>query len=64
MSDAIYLKLGSRDKSVSWYDAPIDKVDDQVRDLLEKYSNIPPEQVVPRCIEAVSPFIKSMELRC
>ncbi len=46
--------IGSRDKSVGWYDAPITTVEEPVRDLLETYSHVPPGEVVSRCVEMVS----------
>lgn len=46
--------IGSKDRSVAWYDVPITTVDEPVRDLLENYSQIPSDEVIPRIIETVS----------
>lgn len=46
-----YLQIGSKDRSVGWYDPPITSIPKPVRDLLENYSHVPPEEVIPRIIE-------------
>jgi len=48
--------IGSRDRSVGWYDPPITSVNQPVRELLEKYSLVPPDEVIPRIIKTVTPF--------
>jgi hypothetical protein len=48
------LQVGSRDRSVGWYDPPLTSVEEPV--LLEKYSGTPPDEVLPRIIETVSTF--------
>ena len=48
------LRMGSRDKRVGWYTATLDNVSDVQRDLLENYSKIPAERVIPHILEIVS----------
>lgn len=48
------LRMGSRDKRVGWYTPTLDNVPDAQRDLLERYSKIPPDRVIPRILEVVS----------
>ena len=48
------LRMGSRDKRVGWYTATLDNVSDVQRDLLESYSKIPAERVIPHILEIVS----------
>ncbi|KIN08783.1 hypothetical protein OIDMADRAFT_153369 [Oidiodendron maius Zn] len=43
--------MGSRDKRVGWYTATLDNVSDVQRDLLEHYSKIPAERVIPHILE-------------
>lgn len=43
----------NNDKSVPWYIPSITSVPDDVRDLLEKYSHIAPEEVVPHVVRMV-----------
>lgn len=45
--------LGSREKTVPFYDPPITSVTDGERQLLEGYSHIAPEEVIPKIIDAV-----------
>jgi len=45
--------IGTRAKTVGWYDAPITSVVEPVRDLLEVYAKFPPGEVVPRTVEMV-----------
>ena len=47
------LPIGSKDKSVGWYDPPITAVSPAVRDLLEGYAGIPADEVIPRILEVV-----------
>lgn len=51
------LPIGSKDKSVGWYDPPITEVSPAVRDLLEVYAGIPAEEVIPRILEVVRSFL-------
>lgn len=46
--------IGSKDRSVGWYDPPITTVEGPIRDLLENYSHIPADDVVSRITETVS----------
>ncbi|OIW26034.1 hypothetical protein CONLIGDRAFT_708928 [Coniochaeta ligniaria NRRL 30616] len=46
--------IGSKDRTVGWYDPPLTSIDGPIRDLLENYSHIPANEVVPRIIETVS----------
>ncbi|KAK1751008.1 hypothetical protein QBC47DRAFT_392072 [Echria macrotheca] len=45
------LRIGSKDRSVGWYDPPLTSVEEPVQDLLQSYSGIPPNEVLPRVIE-------------
>jgi len=48
---------GTRDKSAGWYQPTLDSITEAQRDLLENYSHIPPEKVIPHILEIVSrPF--------
>ncbi|KAH8897531.1 hypothetical protein GQ53DRAFT_791942 [Thozetella sp. PMI_491] len=51
MSTTGLTAIGTRDKSVGWYDDPITSVEEPVRDLLETYSHVPADQVVSRCVQ-------------
>lgn len=48
--------IGSRSRDVGWYDKPITSVDESVRELLEKYSNYAPNEVVSSVIEMVGKY--------
>lgn len=52
--DSPELEIGSRDKSVGWYTPTLDSITDEQQDLLENYSKIAPERVVPQLSEIVS----------
>lgn len=51
------LRMGSRDKRVGWYAPTLDNVSAVQRDLLEKYSSIPPDRVIPHILEVVRVFL-------
>ncbi|KAH8666803.1 hypothetical protein BX600DRAFT_511702 [Xylariales sp. PMI_506] len=38
-------------RNVGWYDAPITECNDETRDLLERYSHFPPNEVVARIVK-------------
>jgi len=42
---------GTRDKSAGWYQPTLDSITEAQRDLLENYSHIPPEKVIPHILE-------------
>ncbi|KAH8672901.1 hypothetical protein BGZ60DRAFT_405807 [Tricladium varicosporioides] len=44
-------KIGSRDKSVGWYVLSLDSITPKQRDLLENYSKIPYDHVIPSILE-------------
>jgi len=46
--------LATRDKSVPWYKADIGEIPKPARELLEKYSGIASDRVVPHVYEVVS----------
>lgn len=46
-------QIGSKSRDVGWYDEPINSVDPSVRELLEKYSNYAPSEVVQSAVEMV-----------
>lgn len=50
-------QIGSRDKSVPWYDKTFSGVPKVARELLEKYSHIPPGEVEPHVLTIVSEAI-------
>ncbi|KAG8158445.1 hypothetical protein KVR01_011567 [Diaporthe batatas] len=43
-------QIGSRDKGVAWYDKTFSGVPKDARELLEKYSHIPPDEVEPHVL--------------
>ena len=47
------LKIGSRDKSVGWYTPTLENITEAQRDLLENYSHIAPDRVIPHILEVV-----------
>jgi hypothetical protein len=47
------LRMGSRDKRVGWYTPTLENVSDVQRDLLETYSNVQPDRVIPHILEVV-----------
>lgn len=46
-------QIGSKDRSVAWYDKTFSGVPADARELLEKYSKIPPEEVEPHVLSIV-----------
>ncbi|MCJ1391923.1 hypothetical protein MMC18_004790 [Xylographa bjoerkii] len=44
-------RVGDRNKDVPWYSEELEGVGPAAREVLEKYSKIPPEQVVPHVLE-------------
>jgi hypothetical protein len=47
-------QIGSRDKTVAWYDKTFSGVPADARELLEKYSQIPPDQIESHVLSIVS----------
>jgi hypothetical protein len=47
------LRMGSRDKRVGWYTPTLDNISDAQRDLLENYSKIAPDCVIPYILQVV-----------
>lgn len=47
-------QIGSRDRSVAWYDKTFSGVPADARELLEKYSKIPSDEVEPHVLAMVS----------
>lgn len=45
--------IGSRDRSVAWYDKTFSGVPADARELLEKYSKIPPDEVEAHVLSMV-----------
>ena len=45
--------VGTRDKTVEWYNTSLDDISDSTRDVLENYSKIPSDQVIPHCLKIV-----------
>ena len=50
-------QIGSKDRSVGWYDPKITTLDEPIRTLLQEYSKIPPDEVIPRIVAVVIPSI-------
>lgn len=48
------LRMGSRNKNVGWYTPTLENISDAQRDLLENYSKIEPDRVIPHILEVVS----------
>jgi len=46
--------VGTKDKSVDWFQPELEDVNAQARSVLETYSNIPSDQVVPHVLRIVS----------
>lgn len=46
-------QIGSKSRDVGWYDEPITSIDPSVREILEKYSNYDPSEVVSSAVEMV-----------
>lgn len=46
-------QIGSKSRDVGWYDEPIASIDPSVRELLERYSNYSPSEVVLSAVEMV-----------
>lgn len=47
-------QIGSKDRSVAWYDKTFSGVPADARELLEKYSNIPSDEVESHVLSIVS----------
>lgn len=47
-------QIKARGKDVHWYKADIGPVSEPARQLLENYSRIPPDQVIPHIAQVVS----------
>lgn len=41
----VYRTVGTRDKTVGWYDKDFPGIEPEARELLEKYSHVPPDEV-------------------
>lgn len=54
MSEIPATQIGTKDRSVGWYDPPLDTVDEAIQALLQEYSGIPADEVIPRIIAVVS----------
>ena len=46
-------EIGTRDKSVGWYTPTLENISEAQRDLLENYSHIAPDRVIPHILEVV-----------
>ena len=47
-------QIKAQDKNVQWYQADLETVSPQARELLENYSHIPPNEVIPHILKTVS----------
>jgi len=45
--------MASGDNKAQWYSEKLDSLDDSTRTLLEKYSGIKPDRVIPHILELV-----------
>lgn len=54
MSDHKDQQVGDRDKSVRWYTNTLEDVSSGTQELLENYSKIPKDQIIPHCLKVVS----------
>ena len=50
-------------KNVQWYKADLETVSPQARELLENYSHIPPDEVIPHILKTVRPHQTSPPLQ-
>lgn len=48
-------QVESRSTQVPWYTADLETISEPARQLLETYSKIPPDQVIPHIIRIVRP---------
>jgi hypothetical protein len=46
--------VGTKDKSVGWFQAELEDVNPQARTILETYCKLPSEEVVPHVLRIVS----------
>ena len=46
--------IKAQDKNVQWYKPDLETVSPQARELLENYSHIPPDEVIPHILRIVS----------
>lgn len=53
MTDSSDRQIGDRDRSVPWYNEHLEKLSDGTRELLENYSGIPKDQVLPHIYKVV-----------
>lgn len=47
------LRIGSRDKTVAWYNPALSALTEAQRDLFENYSHLAPDRVIPHILEVV-----------
>lgn len=57
-------QVKARGKDVRWYKTDIDTISEPARQLLETYSGIAPDQVIPHILAVVcrSPFLHSSKI--
>lgn len=55
-----FLKLIGDDKNVPWYSNDLETIQDQARELLEKYSKIPADKVNSHILEVVGPTTRNV----
>lgn len=48
------------DQVVPWYSAELQNLSLSARHLLEKYSNVPPDEVIPHILDIVSETLKQL----
>ena len=48
-------QLGSRSRDVAWYSKDISEIPEAAREVLEKYSKVPPEEVKDHVTKVVRP---------
>ena len=55
--------IKAQNKNVQWYKADLETVSPQARELLENYSHIPPDEVIPHILKIVRPHQTSPPLQ-
>ena len=56
-------QIKAQDKKVQWYQSDLETVSPQARELLENYSHILPDEVIPHILKIVSPHQASSSLQ-
>ena len=57
-------QIGSRSRNVKWYSKELTDIPDDIRVVLEQYSNIPPEKVHDHIYDVVSGGTADLSIAC